>query len=126
MNSYQITLLNGEIGETAEKLYILASIYLASSIIWWMVFRLVPSVYVLTIPFFVRPRSSIWLTRLQANYPQIYGFAFLFVGLAGPIHNSTSRTWLQNVGTGLYSFASSSGSIFFALNFGDEGKQQFF
>ncbi|CAI7594598.1 unnamed protein product [Penicillium discolor] len=103
LNSYQITLLNGEVGQTAEKLYILASIYLASSIIWWMVFRLVPSVYVLTIPFL------------------IYGVAFLFVGLAGPIHNSTSQTWLQNVGTGLYSFASSSGSIFFALNFGDEG-----
>ncbi|KAJ6102430.1 hypothetical protein N7486_004857, partial [Penicillium sp. IBT 16267x] len=102
LNSYQITLLNGEIGETAEKLYILASIYLASSIIWWMVFRLVPSVYVLSIPFF------------------IYGFAFLCVGLAA-INNSISRTWLQNVGTGLYSFASSSGSIFFALNFGDEG-----
>ncbi|PYH63384.1 alpha-1,3-glucan synthase [Aspergillus vadensis CBS 113365] len=103
LNSYQITLLNGEIGETAEKLYILASIYLASSIIWWMVFRLVPSVYVLTIPYL------------------LYGLAFLFVGIAGPIGNSTSQTWLQNVGTGLYSFASSSGSIFFALNFGDEG-----
>ncbi|GKZ26283.1 hypothetical protein AbraIFM66951_003610 [Aspergillus brasiliensis] len=103
LNSYQITLLNGEIGETAEKLYILASIYLASSIIWWMVFRLVPSVYVLTIPYL------------------LYGLAFLFVGLAGPISNSTSQTWLQNVGTGVYSFASSSGSIFFALNFGDEG-----
>jgi alpha-1,3-glucan synthase len=51
----------------------------------------------------------------------MYGLAFLLVGLAGPIHDSVSRTWLQNVGTGLYSFASSSGSIFFALNFGDEG-----
>lgn len=91
-----------------------------------MVFRLVPSVYVLAIPFFVRSSSSIWLTRLQANYPQIYGFAFLFVGLAGPIHNSTSRAWLQNMGIGLYSFASSSGSIFFALNFGDEGMLQSF
>ncbi|RAL03720.1 alpha-1,3-glucan synthase [Aspergillus ibericus CBS 121593] len=103
LNSYQITLLNGQVGETAEKLYILASIYLASSIGWWMVFRLVPSVYVLTLPFLM------------------YGFAFLFVGLAGPIHNSTSQEWLQNVGTGFYSIASSSGSIFFALNFGDEG-----
>lgn len=52
---------------------------------------------------------------------KLYGLAFLFVGIAGPIGNSTSQTWLQNVGTGLYSFASSSGSIFFALNFGDEG-----
>ncbi|CAG8424933.1 unnamed protein product [Penicillium salamii] len=121
LNSYQITLLNGEIGETAEKLYVLASIYLASSIIWWMVFRLVPSVYVLSTPFFVCSRSSIWLQSLQANYQQLYGLAFLFVGLAGPISNTLSRTWLQNVGTGLYSFASSSGSIFFSLNFGDEG-----
>lgn len=56
----------------------------------------------------------------------MYGFAFLFVGLAGPIRNSTSQTWLQNVGTGLYSFASSSGSIFFGLNFGDEGMQHLF
>ncbi|KAJ5721168.1 uncharacterized protein N7483_009102 [Penicillium malachiteum] len=103
LNSYQITLLNGQIGETAEKLYILASIYLASSIIWWMLFRLVPSVYVLSTPF------------------MIYGLAFLFVGLSGPMRNTTSQPWLQNVGTGLYSFASSSGSIFFALNFGDQG-----
>ncbi|CAG7931725.1 unnamed protein product [Penicillium olsonii] len=103
LNSYQITLLNGEIGETAEKLYVLASIYLASSIVWWIAFRLVPSVYVLAIPFFV------------------YGFAFLFVGIASPVSSSISRTWLQNVGTGLYSFASSSGSIYFSLNFGDEG-----
>jgi hypothetical protein len=29
------------------------------------------------------------------------------------------------VGIGLYSFASSSGSIFFALNFGDEGMQNY-
>lgn len=28
---------------------------------------------------------------------------------------------MQNVATGLYAFASSSGSIYFALNFGDEG-----
>lgn len=90
-----------------------------------MVFRLVPSVYVLAVPFFVRSRSSFWPTQLQANFPQIYGFAFLFVGLAA-IPNGISRTWLQNVGIGLYSFASSSGSIFFALNFGDEGMQQFF
>lgn len=86
-----------------------------------MVFRLVPSVYVLTVPFFVRSCYSIWLTRLQADYAQMYGLAFLLVGLTGPIDDSTTRKWLQNVGTGLYSFASSSGSIFFALNFGDEG-----
>jgi hypothetical protein len=30
---------------------------------------------------------------------------------------------MQNVATGLYAAASSSGSIFFALNFGDEGRK---
>lgn len=69
--------------------------------------------------------APLWLKMLQANYPQIYGFAFLFVGLAA-VPSGISRTWLQNVGIGLYSFASSSGSIFFALNFGDEGMQQFY
>lgn len=59
--------------------------------------------------------------ELKADHSQIYGLAFFFVGLAGPITSVTSRMWLQNVGTGLYSFASSSGSIYFALNFGDEG-----
>lgn len=91
-----------------------------------MAFRLVPSIYVVTIPFFVRCSVSLQLTRFKTDYPQIYGLAFLFVGLGAPVTNSASRTWLQNVGTGLYSFASSSGSIYFALNFGDEGKHQFY
>jgi alpha-1,3-glucan synthase len=63
-NSYQITLLNGQIGQTAEKLYIVASIYLASSIVWWIVLRLVPAVYVLTVPFLVRYHSSSLFYRL--------------------------------------------------------------
>lgn len=53
-NSYQITLLNGEVGQPAVKLYIVATIYLISSIIWWMVFRLLKSVFVLSLPFLVR------------------------------------------------------------------------
>jgi len=52
-NSYQITLLNGEVGQPAVKLYIVATIYLISSIIWWMVFRLLKSVFVLSLPFLV-------------------------------------------------------------------------
>jgi alpha-1,3-glucan synthase len=35
------------------------------------------------------------------------------------------RMWMQNIATGFYAFASSSGSIFFALNFGDEGETHF-
>lgn len=52
-NSYQVTLLNSEVGESAEKLYIIASIYLVSSIVWWMFFRWFKSIFVLSIPFLV-------------------------------------------------------------------------
>ncbi len=48
--------------------------------------------------------------------------AFFFVGLAGFTMPGTSQMWMQNTATGLYAAASSSGSIFFALNFGDEGR----
>ena len=50
-NSYQITLLTGTVGQTAEKLYIIASIYLVTSVVWWLCFRSLKSVYVLSIPF---------------------------------------------------------------------------
>lgn len=51
-NSYQITLLTGTVGQTAEKLYVIASIYLVTSIAWWFCFRWLKSIYVLSIPFF--------------------------------------------------------------------------
>jgi alpha-1,3-glucan synthase len=102
-NSYQITLLSGTVGETAEKLYVTASIYLITSALWWMLFRSVKSIYVLTIPFL------------------LYSLAFLLLGIAPFAHTALARGWIQNVATGIYTAASSSGSIYFALNFGDEG-----
>lgn len=50
-NSYQITLLTGTVGQTAEKLYVVASIYLLTSVMWWFCFRYLKSIYVLSIPF---------------------------------------------------------------------------
>lgn len=50
-NSYQITLLTGTVGETANKLYVVASIYLVASMIWWVCFRSLKSIYVLSVPF---------------------------------------------------------------------------
>jgi alpha-1,3-glucan synthase len=105
-NSYQITLLTGEVGETAEKLYLIASIYLVTSIMWWFFFRAFKSIYVLSIPFF------------------FYGLAFALIGLAHFTPSVGGRGWVQNVATGFYAMASSSGSVFFALNFGDEGLYQ--
>ncbi|KAI9835518.1 MAG: hypothetical protein M1819_001969 [Sarea resinae] len=101
--SYQITLLTGEVGQTATKLYIIATIYAVTSILWWFLFRAVKAVYVLSIPFL------------------FYGFAFLFIGVSPFVSGYGGRGWVQNIATGLYTIASSSGSIFFALNFGDEG-----
>lgn len=103
-NSYQITLLTGQVGQPASKLYVVASIYLVTSIMWWLLYRRLMTVYVLSLPFL------------------FYGLAFFFIGVAPYGPNIVGRGWLQNVATAWYAIASSSGSIFFAVNFGDEGK----
>ena len=105
-NSYQITLLTGEVGQTANKLYIIASIYLITSICWWYLFRRFSSMVCLSLPWF------------------FYGLAFLLIGTAHYASTVSGRGWIQNLGTAFYAVASSSGSIFFALNFGDEGGAQ--
>ena len=70
---------------------------------WWLLYRRLKTVYVLSLPF------------------AFYGFAFLLIGLA-PLGKSVgSRGWIQNVATGFYAVASASGSVYFAVNFGDEG-----
>ncbi|KAJ5202082.1 uncharacterized protein N7498_006745 [Penicillium cinerascens] len=102
-NSYQITLLTGEVGESAEKLYGIATTYAITSVCWWMVYRYFKSVVCLSTPWF------------------LYGLAFLLIGSAHWQSNSFNRGWIQNIGSGCYAAASSSGSIFFASNFGDEG-----
>ena len=80
-----------------------ASIYLASSIVWWLLFRLVKQVYVLSVPF------------------ALYGLAFFLVGMAPYVSNLDGRGWVYNVATALYAAGSASGSLFFSLNFGTEG-----
>ncbi|KAL2374950.1 alpha-1,3-glucan synthase [Blastomyces gilchristii SLH14081] len=101
-NSYQITLLTGEVGQSATKLYAIATTYLITSIIWWFIFRWFKSVIPLSLPFF------------------FYGLAFMFIGVARFAGTENGVGWIRNIGSGLYATASSSGSIFFALNFGDE------
>lgn len=80
----------------------IASIYLVTSFIWWLLYRRLPTVYVVSLPFC------------------FYGLAFLFIGLS-PLASASGTTWMHNVATGFYSFASSSGALFFAVNFADEG-----
>ena len=102
-NSYQITLLSGQNGQSANMLYSIASIYLVSSVAWWLLFRYLKSVYVLSLPFL------------------FYGAAFFVLGMTPYGPSIYGRGWIQNVATGLYAIASASGALFFALNFGSEG-----
>jgi alpha-1,3-glucan synthase len=104
-NSYQLTLLTGEVGQSAEKLYIIAGVYLASSLVWGFLSRHVKLLYILTTP---------WA---------LYGIAFLMIGASPFISDLKHRFWMQNVATSVYSAASASGAIFFSYNFGDEGKK---
>lgn len=101
-NYYQITLLTGEVGQTPEKLYGIATVYLVTSIIWWFIFRSFKSIVSLSLPWF------------------FYGLAFTLIGVAHWESNEFNRGWTQNVASGVYAVSSSSGSIFFSLNFGDE------
>ncbi|KAI8241993.1 Cell wall alpha-1,3-glucan synthase mok13 [Colletotrichum sp. SAR 10_99] len=102
-NSYQVTLLTGEVGQTASKLYVIASIYLFGSLVWYTLSRTVPLLYPLSVPYIV------------------YGIAFLILGCSPFAADNNTQVWLQNAATGIYAFASASGSLAFAFNFGTDG-----
>ncbi|TQN65173.1 Cell wall alpha-1,3-glucan synthase ags1 [Colletotrichum shisoi] len=102
-NSYQVTLLTGEVGQVASKLYVIATVYLCSSVVWYVMSRTMPLLYPLSIPYIV------------------YGVAFLILGFSPFAADDNGQVWLQNAATGLYAFASSSGSLAFAFNFGTDG-----
>ena len=102
-NSYQITLLTGQLGQTTTKLYVLAAIYIAATCAWWILYRKVQAVYILSTPF------------------ALYGLAFFLLGMGVWTPNKEGREWVYNISTALYAIASASGSMFFTLNFGTEG-----
>ncbi|THX82417.1 putative alpha 1,3 glucan synthase [Aureobasidium pullulans] len=102
-NSYQITLLTGGEDPKPSMIYTIGGIYIASSVVWWLLFRRVKARFVLSVPFVM------------------YGLAFLFLGMAPFLPKGAGRDWMQNVADGIYAAASASGSLYFALNFGDEG-----
>lgn len=101
--SYQITLLSGQVGETATQLYVIASIYLATTLIWWVMFRTFAAKWCLSLPWF------------------FYGLAFWLLAFAPMASSTSTRGWVQNVATAMYAVASSSGSLFFAQNSGSTG-----
>jgi alpha-1,3-glucan synthase len=104
-NSYQIVLLTGGSGaDVATKLYVIGAIYIIASCLWWVLFRTMTPRYVMSGPF------------------AMYGLAFIIIGLAPLIAPGGGRAWARNIATGMYATASASGSLYFALNFGDEGE----
>ncbi|KAK4231915.1 hypothetical protein QBC38DRAFT_525729 [Podospora fimiseda] len=103
INSYQLVLLTGETNQTPEKLYMVASTYLATSFIWWGLERNFKSVYALSAPWF------------------FYGLAFLLIGIAPFVPDWRHANRLEDAATCIYAAGASCGALSFALNFGDEG-----
>ena len=101
--SFQITLLSGQNWQTDLQLYVLGGVFLASSAVWYVLFRYRPAVYVLAAP---------WL---------FFAIAFLLIGLpsvTNSLHNL--HDVLSSVATWSYAIASSAAFLFFGLNFGEE------
>lgn len=102
-NSYQITLLTGQEGQTATQLYCIASVYLASSLIWWYIFRRLACKFVMCFPF------------------AFYGAGFFLLAWAPYGGSELTRAWVQYVATGCYAVGSAAGSFFFSQSFGSTG-----
>jgi glycogen synthase len=101
--SFQLSLLSGSNTLKETDLYIICAIFIAGTLAWYTLFRMKPSVWVLSAP---------WV---------VFGCAFTLIGfpsLYGPF--TAPRVILQRVSVWLYAAASSAGFLFFGLNFGDE------
>jgi len=101
--SFQITLLTGRNWQDDVSLYVLGGVFLAATAVWYPMFRIKPSVYVISLP---------WV---------FFGLAFLIIGIPSvhpalaPAHRA-----LSNAATWCYAIASAAGFLFFGLNFGEE------
>lgn len=101
--SFQITLLSGQNWEKSLDLYVLGAVFLASSGVWYALFRLKPSVYILSIP---------WL---------FFGIAFLLIGIPSVnSHLHGLHDGMSSAATWCYAAASAANFAFFGLNFGEE------
>lgn len=101
--SFQITLLGGQSSQTNLQLYVLGGVFLASSIVWYFLFRMKPSVYVLSAP---------WV---------FFAIAFFLIGLPSVVHKlSSAHVALSSAATWAYAIASAAAFCFFGLNFGEE------
>lgn len=101
--SFQITLLSGQNWQNDLQLYVLSGVFFVASVVWYTLFRMKPSVYVLSTP---------WL---------FYALAFFIVALPSvdPIFLPAQKM-LTSVATWLYACASAAAFLYFGLNFGEE------
>jgi len=101
--SFQITLLSGRNWQDDIQLYVLGGVFLAASAVWYPMFRLKPSVYVLSAP---------WI---------FFGLGFFLIGLPS-VHPALApaQRALSSAATWSYAVASAAGFLFFGLNFGEE------
>lgn len=102
LDTFQLTLLAGHVTQTESALYKMATIYLVTSVIWWLMFCKIKSIYVLSLPFF------------------IYGASYLIVGIS-QLEIFALSQWGWNFAMTLYACASSSTSIYFGMSFIEEG-----
>lgn len=96
-------LLSGSNGETNIQLYIIGAVFFGASVVWYLLFRFKPAIWVLSLPWF------------------FFSVAFLLIGLPAvsksllPAHDI-----LSSVATWAYAVASAAAFAFFGLNFGEE------
>ncbi len=101
--SFQITLLSGSNSQNNLQLYVLGGVFLASSVVWYSLFRMKPSVYVLSAP---------WV---------FFGIAFFLIGLPSVAKVlNVAHVALSSASTWAYAIASAAAFCFFGLNFGEE------
>jgi alpha-1,3-glucan synthase len=101
--SFQITLLSGQNWQKSLDLYVLGAVFLASSGVWYTLFRLKPSFYILSAP---------WI---------FFGLAFLLIGIPSVnVHLHGLRAAMSSAATWCYAVASAANFAMFGLNFGEE------
>jgi alpha-1,3-glucan synthase len=100
--SYQIVLLSGTSGQADIQLYILGSVFFGASIVWYLLFRFKPAVWVLSLPWFF------------FGVALLIGLPYVSKSLL-PAHDI-----LSSIATWAYGIASAAGFAFFGLNFGEE------
>jgi alpha-1,3-glucan synthase len=117
--SFQLSLLGGSNTQTEIDLYIICSIFVVATIAWYTLFRMKPSVYVLSLPWLWCVHLLLILRNAILN-PR-FAVAFILIGfpsLRGVF--TPPRKTITRVATYCYAIASAAGFLFFGLNFGEE------